>query len=329
MRELVNPREIWRREDEDFSPWLAKNLNLLDDILDTQLNLIGLERSVGPFFADILCLNKVDNSNVVIENQLEMTDHKHLGQLLTYAAGLKAHTIIWIATKFEYEHRDALEWLNDNMKNHFRFFGVELELKPIDNSRCEPKFTLIAKPRNRNRQRFVTRNTTYQQDTYCPPTEYWSEFEKYYTSSGLPLVPLPPEANNDNYYGFYIKDIEERGFWVAAWRPNNGTRIAVNFHLNGSVNYHHVLDKMETVDALTVFNTLMNQRKDIEDAFGGPPLKWQPSPRFLSPGPLVGLYTGARADKTDWSRQFEWMCRNLEKLSEAFRPQVLSMVSRI
>ena len=92
---VVNPHEVWRREDEDFSPWLVKNLALLDEILGTKLELIEREKSVGPFFADLLCVNrKSNNSVVVIENQLGRSNHDHLGKLLTYAAGLQATTVI-------------------------------------------------------------------------------------------------------------------------------------------------------------------------------------------------------------------------------------------
>lgn len=95
MMRVVDAREVWRREDEGFSPWLVKNLDLLDEILGTKLELIGREKPVGPFFADLLCVNKKNNNSlVVIENQLGLRDHDHLGKLLTYAAGLQATTVI-------------------------------------------------------------------------------------------------------------------------------------------------------------------------------------------------------------------------------------------
>ena len=147
MMKVVDAREVWRREDEDFSPWLVKNLELLDEILGTKLELIEREKPVGSFFADILCVDRKDNNSfVVIENQLAQSDHEHFGKLLTYAAGLRATTAIWIATGFEHEHLSALASLNRNTNNIFRCFGVTLELKPIDNSRCLPTFTLVAEP---------------------------------------------------------------------------------------------------------------------------------------------------------------------------------------
>ena len=149
MMKGVNAREVWRREDEDFSPWLVKNLERLDEILDTKLVLIERGTPVGSFFLDILCLDRKDNDSlVVIENQLGQSDHDHLGKLMTHAAGVQARTAIWIATGFEQEHVSALAGLNRRAHNLFRYFGVKLELKPIDNSRCLPTFTLVVDPQS-------------------------------------------------------------------------------------------------------------------------------------------------------------------------------------
>ena len=144
---VVDAHEIWRREDEDFSSWLVKNLELLDEILGTKLELIARETPVDSFFADILCVDRKNNDSlVVIENQLGRSDHDHFGQLLTYAAGLQATTSIWIATEFEHEHLGALAALNRRTNDSFRVFGVKLELKPMNHSECLPTFTLAVGP---------------------------------------------------------------------------------------------------------------------------------------------------------------------------------------
>ena len=110
----VELRECWEREDTDFTPWLAseENIALLGEAIGIELEVQQEEASVGPFRADILCKNTASSELVIIENQLERTDHGHLGQTLTYAAGLDAVTIIWIAARFTEEHRAALDWLN-------------------------------------------------------------------------------------------------------------------------------------------------------------------------------------------------------------------------
>ena len=242
---IVNPSEVWRREDEDFSPWLAKNLGLLDEILGTKLDLIEREKPVGRFFADILCVNRIDNSLVVIENQLRRSDHDHLGKLLTYTAGLQATTVIWIATAFENEHRNALEWLNLNMNNRVRCFGVKLELKPIDNSKCLPTFTLFAGPHFGNQQRGNDRSSTShskdqrQTGDYRSASEernaespYWSAFREFWSKNNSQLIPFE-QTEDPNYFGFHIV----QGFWFAAWRNNIETKIAAKLFMNSKENF--------------------------------------------------------------------------------------------
>lgn len=146
--EPVELRKIWPNETDDFTPWLAEeeNLSLLADTLNMELELEAQEVNVGGFRADILCRDTEDNSRVLIENQLEETNHTHLGQILTYAAGLNAVTVVWIAQKFREEHRAALDWQNENTEEHLRFFGVEIELWKIGGSLPAPKFNIVSKP---------------------------------------------------------------------------------------------------------------------------------------------------------------------------------------
>ena len=146
--ERVDLRQEWKTEAQDFTPWLAQEINLaiLSETLNMDLETAGQEESVGPFRADILCRDTLDDSWVLIENQLERTDHTHLGQLLTYAAGLQTVTIVWVAANFTDEHRAALDWLNEITDERFRFFGLEVELWKIGNSPAAPKFNIVAKP---------------------------------------------------------------------------------------------------------------------------------------------------------------------------------------
>ena len=115
--------EVWQTEDKHFTPWLAEdeNISLLGDAIGLSLEVEAQEQAVGPFRADILCRDIADDSWVLIENQLERTDHTHLGQLMTYASGLKAVTIVWIAKKFTEEHRSSLDWLNEITDDSFNF----------------------------------------------------------------------------------------------------------------------------------------------------------------------------------------------------------------
>lgn len=143
--ERVETRLIWANEAMDFTPWLADNLQFLGDAIGVELQLEAQEKSVGLFRADILAKDVQANSWVLIENQLACTDHSHLGQLITYAAGLEAVTVVWIAKMFTDEHRAALDWLNTISDEGIKFFGVQVEVWSIGDS-VAPKFNVVSRP---------------------------------------------------------------------------------------------------------------------------------------------------------------------------------------
>jgi hypothetical protein len=144
----VELREIWKSESQDFTPWLAQeeNLKLLGETIGLELQLEAQEKQVGAFWADILCKDLETDNWVLIENQLGRTDHKHLGQIITYAAGLNAKTLIWISDQITDDHRAAIDWLNQNTNSGLNFFAIEIELWRIGNSDIAPKFNLVSKP---------------------------------------------------------------------------------------------------------------------------------------------------------------------------------------
>ena len=141
----VELRDIWSNEAGEFTPWLAENMSVLGEALGMDLEVDAQEASVGSYALDILARDQ-DNRQVVIENQLEATDHTHLGQLLTYAAGFDANVIVWIARNFRDEHREALDLLNRRTGEDTEFFGVEVELWKIDDSQPAVNFNLVATP---------------------------------------------------------------------------------------------------------------------------------------------------------------------------------------
>lgn len=144
--ERVEARTLWEHEARHFTPWLACNINLLADALALDLEVLQSEVSVGSFCADIVARETGRNRQVLIENQLEATDHMHLGQLLTYAAGLEAAVIVWISPQVRDEHRQALDWLNRQTGESIDFFAVELDVVRIGNSAPAPIFRLAASP---------------------------------------------------------------------------------------------------------------------------------------------------------------------------------------
>jgi hypothetical protein len=140
------PREAWRDEARDFTPWLATNIDQISEAIGITLELTGTEMPVEGFSADILARNTDDGTAVLIENQLEQTDHTHLGQIMTYLAGLEARTVIWISPKFREPHLAAIRWLNEHTSEDFGFFALRLRVVRIGDSPFAPIFEVEEKP---------------------------------------------------------------------------------------------------------------------------------------------------------------------------------------
>lgn len=145
-------RQAWVHEAHRFTPWLADNLARIAEAIGIPLELTGTEMRVGTFSADILARNPTDDSVVLIENQLEGSDHTHLGQIMTYLAGLETHTMIWIAPSFRDEHLSAIRWLNEHTVEPFAFFALRLRLVRIGDSPFAPLFEVVERPNNWDRQ---------------------------------------------------------------------------------------------------------------------------------------------------------------------------------
>lgn len=297
----IDLRQIWPREDEEFTPWLFKeeNLTRLADVLNMKLTPFKKEMEVGQFYADIVCRNTVDNSLVVIENQLGETDHDHLGKVLTYAAELHAFTVIWIAAEFTNEHRNTFDWLNENMDERFQFFAVKLELIQIDDSRPAPKFTIIAKPKN----------------WISPIIEgdwrerFWYKFREYLTEEmNSPIAANSFPSNNPFYLGFDI-GVPTDQIWTAAWLDPKQRQIAANLHLSGVAKEHFSMLKAH----------LDNHQSEFDGEF-----KWWKSSRNVPY--RLGFYNNADwMNQEDWRDQFEWLRLNLESLDEVFQSRVANL----
>lgn len=142
----VAPREVWPDEARDFTPWLRDNADALADALGLDLELTATEQGVGPFIVDVIGRDLTNGSVLIVENQLTVTDHGHLGQLLTYAANTDAATVVWMALSFREEHRQAIEFLNGLAGEKARFYGVEIAAVRIGDSAPAPRFTVVAQP---------------------------------------------------------------------------------------------------------------------------------------------------------------------------------------
>ena len=137
---------MWAHEAHAFTPWLLANADALGEVLHMDLALTGAEHAVGGYSLDLIGIDETTGESVIVENQLETTDHAHLGQLLTYAAGTDAVNIVWVAAEFRPEHRAALDWLNQRTDTGTRFFGVEVAAVRIGDSLPAPLFQLMAEP---------------------------------------------------------------------------------------------------------------------------------------------------------------------------------------
>ena len=156
-------RATWPNEAQHFTPWLADNLSELGEALGMDLELQQREASVGGYSLDILATAVNSTRLVIIENQLEATDHNHLGQLLTYAAGFDAGVIVWVTREFRDEHRQALDWLNQRTGEDTQFFGVVVELWRIAGSPPAPHFKLVAIPNGWRKEATARVQVTRQQ----------------------------------------------------------------------------------------------------------------------------------------------------------------------
>ncbi len=187
--EQVDLREIWKHEATNFTKWLAKpeNLDLLSEEIDIELSLIDTEYNVGRFNVDIFAEEPSADRKVIIENQLERTDHDHLGKLITYASGLDAEIIVWIVKDVLEEHQQAIDWLNENTDEKINFFAIKMEVWKIGDSEPAPKFHIISKPNNWTKSVKQSVQTSVLTDTKLLQLKFWDGFKQYAENNGLNL----------------------------------------------------------------------------------------------------------------------------------------------
>ena len=306
--EPVELREVWPNEAADFTPWLAKeeNLALLGETLGMELELEAQEVNVGGLRADLLCRNSEDGSRVLIENQLEETDHKHLGQILTYAPGLDAVTIVWIAEKFKEEHRAALDWQNDITDESFQFFGVEIELWQIGDSLPAPKFNIVSKPNNWSRT--VSQSTRRAESEELSKRQvqnikFWTELHSYMNRKGCQLQCPSPGRWNYLMFG-----IGKSGFSMDPWIGRQKREIGIRLYIKGK-------------NATAHFRLLMEKREEIESEFGEP-LEWDQLPDNDSSRISFRKEDTDPTDEIDWPNQHEWFASKLELFDGVFRQRI-------
>ncbi|WAH39034.1 DUF4268 domain-containing protein [Alicyclobacillus dauci] len=200
-------RSIWTNEARDFTPWLANNIDALGEELGIEIELISTEQSVGPFSLDILAKDVGNGSLIAVENQLESTDHSHLGQLLTYASGLDAKIMIWIAEEIREEHRKAIDWLNEVTNDDVQFFAVEIQVITIGDSTPAPLFKVKASPNEWSKSRRVKTTGTPSTSARSGKQQYYHDFytkllERLHKES--PSFTTARKVGYDSWYGFGV-----------------------------------------------------------------------------------------------------------------------------
>ena len=306
--ETVNLRDVWSSESGDFTPWLAQeeNLALLGQAIDLDLELEAQEKNVGQFRADILCKDTRTGNWVLVENQLERTDHSHLGQLMTYAAGLDAVTIVWIAESFAEEHRAALDWLNEITDEQINLFGLQIELWQIGNSPIAPRFNVISKPNNWTKTVAEVRRAAASgeiTETRQLQQEYWAGLMETLRQRNSPVKTTKPQAQS----------------WMTFAIGRS------NMNLTASLNtLHDWINAQFTVtgpDARAFFGLLKQQKEQIEQQLGSP-LIWDEQPNRAERRIQIMLRDTDPTNRSDWPRQHQWLAERLEALYRAFAPRV-------
>lgn len=301
-------RDVWSSESSDFTPWLAKeeNISLLGDAIGLELEVESQEKNVGPFRADILARDLTSNHYVLIENQLEQTNHNHLGQIMTYAAGLDAFSIIWIAKSFTEEHRAALDWLNRITEENINFFGIEIEVIQIGDSLPAPQFKVVAKPNDWSKSVRSSASTGELTDTKLKQQQYWTEFKEYVEKNGSPFKVQKPSPQHWTNIA-----LGRSNFYLSLTVNSQSHIICINLEIGGARAKEH-FDKLRD---LYEEDSKEHISADIEwlrlDDRKSCMVKLSKSFNFT--------------DETSRDDQFAWFVEYVKKYISYFRPKVKSI----
>lgn len=255
----VDIRKVWQHEQYDFSNWLSKddNINQLGNTLNLSLTDVETEKFVGSYRCDIICKDEITGKNVLIENQLEPTNHDHLGKIITYASGLDASVIIWIVEAAKEEHSSAIEWLNKHTDEDVSFFLIEVHAYTIGDSKPAPYFKIIQQPNDFVKQvKNISKNTELN-DSQSNRLEFWNRFNDMLDKMGRPFNKR--KATADHWYSVAVGSSQchisidlvnrEHKIRISMWIPNN-KELYDTFYLNKdsiekSLGYLISWDKLE------------------------------------------------------------------------------------
>jgi hypothetical protein len=310
--ENVDLKSYWDHEAHEFTPWLAapENIQLLGDAVGLALEVEAQEADVGPFRADILCKDTDTDNWVIVENQLEPTNHSHLGQLLTYAAGLHASAIIWVAKEFRPEHRAALDWLNEMTREGAAFYGVEIELLRIGESAPAPRFNVVSKPNefSKGTQEGVASSAELTEVTQTQ-LAFWTAFRDYLKENSKIVRPQKPRPRvwMDHSVGVSQAHLGS----IASSRVSETGRPSIRAEL-----------RLQGTGAKARFQALESERVPIDQELPG--LTWENHPN-RSRCKIYFRRDGDISDRSKWPEYQEWLRAKLEALYRTFSPRLKAM----
>jgi hypothetical protein len=254
---------------------------------------------------DILCTDGEDQ--VIIENQLEKTNHSHLGQLLAYAAGVGAKKVIWVAESFRAEHAAALQFLNDNTTDDLAFFAVEVELWRIGDSPLAPKFEVPVKPNDwvksgREQARAVSSSSPTKQ----LQLKFWSALIEKLSSEAPSIRPQKPRPQH-----WLNNAIGRAGFGLNITTNTRDERLGVELWMPGPRAKQH-------------FANLLNLKQDIENKLGFE-LDWQDLPDAQACRIASWYPNAVLEDESRWPEYLDWIVKRLVIMDRVLRPIIKTL----
>lgn len=304
--EIVKVREVWPNEAHHFTPWMLENIEHLSEVLGMDINLSHKEEGVGDFWLDLIGTEENSGDIVIIENQLERSDHSHLGQLLTYAAGTDATNIVWVAPEFREEHRAAVDWLNSRTNDKTRFFAVEIKVVKIGDSDFAPLFQVVAKP---NGWQKAAKASASSDEADSPKSAKYFEFWERYLSEVKAKYPGWTNSNNP-----------PKTNWISLKSGISAITFGVNFGSGGLKSELYFGDADPEVNKAR-YELLDQDRLAIEQEFGRS-LIWQPLEGKKACRISEVYPEGDVFNDDDWDKYFEWVFDSQARMRKVFGPRL-------
>lgn len=248
--EKIDVRKVWPHEQYDFSKWLAseENIKELGDTLNLSLTDVETEKFVGNYRCDIVCKDEITGKVVLIENQLEPTNHDHLGKIITYASGLDAAVVVWIVSSARDEHASAIEWLNKHTDDGLSFFLLEIHAYKIGNSATAPQFKIIEQPNDFVETVKMIAKTSGMNDTQKSRLEFWTQFNNILEQRGKPFNKR--KAPTEHWYSVAI----------------GSSKAQIDISLVNKE--HRVRVELWIYEDKSLFTSLYEKREEIEHELG-------------------------------------------------------------